>query len=607
MRLLLLLAASTLAGCSTTGSGRSAQEASPQAEAGGSVSFKVDVVSDNRQIARFLEDNLELQRYTDFPDLRASELARLLGEAEENARDLLAARGYFNPKLQLRADPPEDPGGKRHVVIEVDPGRLSDIGSVEISFAEPMNSDPSAEEQREAIRRDWLLEAGKHFSQVDWDAAKAAGLRALQKQRYPAARIETSQAIADEANSQVDLQITYDAGLPYRFGPLVLKEVERYDAEGIRNIARIPTGEEYDEDALLSSQRRLSSSGYFDSAFLVLDTASDPQNATVVAQLREAQYQKMVFGLGYSTDAGARVSIDYTHNEMWPLDWRAVNNLTVGTQGQSLATQWTDMPKASGWAWYTGVTLERADYGDHKTNSGSLTGGRTRSLAHADHRFYLQYDASSTHGIDAADGSSSLIGNYEWTGNYFNDRVSPTSGFGLGAEGGLGLTVTPHRNPFARVVLRAMKFWPFGRRNSAGQRDRIALRGETGGVFADRDTDVPVRLLFLTGGDTTIRGYAYQSIGSRQQDGSVFGARYLAMTSLEWQNPVTLFGDASSWEHVVFVDAGTAADRVHDARLFTGVGTGMRWRSPVGPMELDLAYGTRVDKWRVHIRVGFQF
>ncbi len=56
----------------------------------------------------------------------------------------------------------------------------------------------------------------------------------------------------------------------------------------------------------------------------------------------------------------------------------------------------------------------------------------------------------------------------------------------------------------------------------------------------------------------------------------------MAMGSVEWQHPVTFRGDAASFEHVIFVDAGAATDHLHDAVVFPGVGTGVRWSSPVG-------------------------
>jgi translocation and assembly module TamA len=119
--------------------------------------------------------------------------------------------------------------------------------------------------------------------------------------------------------------------------------------------------------------------------------------------------------------------------------------------------------------------------------------------------------------------------------------------------------------------------------------------------------NIPARLLFLTGGDTTVRGYSYQSIGTRLPDGSIYGARYMAMASVEWQHPIRLFGDSRSFEHTVFVDAGTATDKLSDAVIFPGVGTGLRWASPVGPLQADLGYGTKTRNWHVHLRVGFQF
>jgi translocation and assembly module TamA len=104
-----------------------------------------------------------------------------------------------------------------------------------------------------------------------------------------------------------------------------------------------------------------------------------------------------------------------------------------------------------------------------------------------------------------------------------------------------------------------------------------------------------------------VRGYSYQSIGTPLEDGSIYGARYMAMASVEWQHPFTFRGDARSFEHTLFVDSGTATDTPRHARLFTGVGAGLRWNSPVGPLQIDGAYGLQIKKWRLHLRMGFQF
>lgn len=602
-----------LQGCAS-----SPDKADPAAESPGRVevadapvAFKLDVVSSNRSVARHLERHLELQRFRDFDDLQANELRRLLAAAETNARDLLAAQGYFQPTLELRTEEGRGRSDeRRRLVMEVDPGPRTKVFSHEITFAGPMDSDPRGNRQRREIRRDWLLKDGEEFTQEGWDAAKAAGLRVLQRERYPTARIEESQAIVNASTASATLNVTYDAGEHYRFGELVLntEELRRYDPQGIRNIARIPTGEDYSEQALLDAQQRLVASGYFASAFLLLDTeAGDPDAAPVIAQLVEARFQKVVFGVGFSTDDGPRATVDHTHNNMWPLRWRAQNKIAVGTQSQSLDTRWTAMPAASGWAWYTGLSVAHSEYGDFKANSLSVLGGRMRQTDQTERRYFVQYDASKALGGDAPGASSSVMGNYTWTGRYFDSPLNPTRGRGLAVESGLGLTLTPDRDPFVRLAVRGLQYLPFGRRNAVGKRNRVALRAEAGAILADDDVNIPVRLLFLTGGDTTVRGYSYQSIGNRLDDGSIYGGRYMAMGSIEWQRPLTVFGDARSLEHAIFIDAGSATDSLRDARFYTGVGTGVRWNSPVGPLQLDMAYGLRSEKWRLHLRVGFNF
>lgn len=571
--------------------------------------FVVKVVSDDREIARHLEQHLELQRYARFPDLRAAEFRRLLTEADANARELLAALGYFNPTLALRVDDASE-GGKapRTIVVEVAPGPQTRVERSRIGFAEPMNSDPASATQRARIEQGWDLKAGAAFTEAGWDSAKTDGLRALQKKRYPRARIAESRATIDADAHAADLHVVYDPGPVYRFGSVHLSGVERYDANGIRNLIRLPIGAEYSEEELLDAQQRLSASGYFDSAFLALDPdEKDPEHATVIAQLREAKYQKVVFGVGVSTDAGLRLSLDHTHNKIPPLGWRAVSHVALDPKTQAVSTHWTAMPHASGWAWFLGAGLERAEVGDFKSNSLSLQTGRSKSVGHIDRRYYLQYDISKVEGSSAPGSSSSLMINYGWTGRYFDSKTLPTAGYGLGIELGAGLTLTPRREPFTRTRLRAMWFLPLGHRSDNGRRSRLALRGELGAVVTDGDIRVPSSLLFLNGGDTTVRGYAFQSIGTRSQAGKLYGGRYLTVGSVEWQRPIRLTENSKDWEHAIFVDVGSVSDDPDRMTLYTGVGTGLRWNSPVGPMQADVAYGVKTHQFRLHLRLGFSF
>ena len=112
---------------------------------------------------------------------------------------------------------------------------------------------------------------------------------------------------------------------------------------------------------------------------------------------------------------------------------------------------------------------------------------------------------------------------------------------------------------------------------------------------------IPSDFLFRTGGDKTVRGYAYQSLGVA--DGSaVVGGRYVAVAGAEYVRWLT-----DKWGAALFVDHGGAGDTWRDTKLVTGYGLGARWKSPVGPLNVDLAYGQEERKYRVHFSVGFSF
>ncbi|GAA6121763.1 BamA/TamA family outer membrane protein [Acidovorax sp. FG27] len=559
-----------------------------------------------------LERHMELQRFRKLPDLQAAELSRLLGAADANARDLLGTMGYFSPTLTIEMREVSDPGRPpRLVLVTVEPGPRTVVQKADVAFTGDEAEAPGFADRRASIQRDWSLQPGQPFTQSAWDSAKSQGLRQLQTRRYPTARIDSSRAEIDADKNDAQLAVTYAPGPPYRFGALRVSGSERYDPDGARRIARLPEGEEYSETALLDAQQRLASSGYYDAVFLSVDTdGTDPQAAPVVAQVREAPLKKVVFGVGLSTDSGPRLSLDHIHNRMPGLGWRAVSKLSVDRKNKLASTEWTALPEENGWRWFTGAQLQRETTGSYEVNSGRVRGGRTKNGDHIDRSYFLQYDMAKSQGEAAPPSSSSITANYAWTGRYFNNNTAPTSGWGVASEIGVGTTLTPERDPFVRALLRWQGYVPLGpvdlgegiRRDS-----RLALRAEGGAVLAREGANIPVTQLFLTGGDTTVRGYGYRKIGARTDNDTLYGGRYLAVGSAEWQRPIVLRGNRTDFESAVFIDAGAVADKAGDLEPRVGVGAGLRWRSPVGPLQADVAYGVKSQEVRLHLRLGFSF
>ncbi|RYF79575.1 MAG: outer membrane protein assembly factor [Comamonadaceae bacterium] len=577
--------------------------------------FTVEVRAEDDDVRELLEKHLEIQRYRQLDDLELPEVSRLMVAAEANARNLLATQGYFTPELTLELiDTPQNRRAPHQVRITVQPGQRTQVEAVQVDFAGPIGSDADARAQRDYIRGGWNLGPGSVFTQQSWDNAKTLGLRALTARRFPTGSVQFSRADVDADRSQARLSVTYQSGPAYRFGNLEVRGAERYDAEGARRIARLPTGEVYDQQQLLDAQQRLASSGYYDSVFLTLDTDKGlPTFAPVIAQVREAPYQKVVLGVGFTTDNGPRVSVDHIHNRMPVLGWRAVSKLSVDRDTQLLNTTWTSLPGETGWRWGALGELKREQAGTYDVNSGRLRYGLSKAGDHIDYATFLQYDYAENVGDGAPPSAAALSVNWHWTGRYFDDAAAPRKGWGLALELGAGYALSGQRLPFTRAYGRFLGVVPLGREEPGesardSRRSRLALRAELGGVVAKEEARIPSTLLFLTGGDTTVRGYSYRQIGTLDAVGATVAGRYLALGSVEWQRPVVWNGKRTDWESVAFVDAGTVADKASGLNKFkVGVGVGARWASPVGPVQADLAYGVDVKKFRLHLRLGFSF
>ena len=620
---LLLGAALLLSGCSLL-SPKDKEAEAMGIDTSGPPAFTLEVDAP-KQVRALLEQHLELKRFRHQPDLQRRELTRLLGATDANVRELIGTLGYFSPTVTVElTDTPEEEA-PRKVVVKVDPGPPTIIEKSEVRFTGVNASDELGTSQRLQIEETWPLQSGEQFSQSAWSSAKSGGLKELQKRRYPLARIDTSLADVDADTNKAQVSVSYDPGPAYTFGPLQIDGAERYDPVRTARIARLPEGREYDLQSMLDAQQRLVSSGYYDSVFLSL--ADSPQQAAteaerdeqrknqgaaitspVIAKVREAKLQKWVFGVGLSTDTGPRLSIDHTYNKVPGLNWRAVSKLQLDRKNPLISTQLVGLPGENLWRWFASGKLERAPAGDFYTNSAQMRFGRSKAEDRIERNLYLQYDYAKTQGAGAPPGASSLLANYGWTARYFDNNLLPTSGFGLALEAGAGTTLTPQRSPFGRLTGRWLSLIPLGERDEETRRhSRLQIKAGVGAVMAKKDVDLPTTIMFLTGGDNTVRGYGYQSIGARTDNGRVIAGRYLAMGSVEWQRPITIKGNTQDFEHAVFIDAGTVGDDIN--RLYTrvGFGTGIRWKSPVGPIQADLAWGAQEQQLRLHLRLGFTF
>jgi len=185
---------------------------------------------------------------------------------------------------------------------------------------------------------------------------------------------------------------------------------------------------------------------------------------------------------------------------------------------------------------------------------------------------------------------------WTWTRRNTDDPLFPRSGNLIHVEAGFAVKGALADQTFGRLYARAQQYFP------VGKSDLVLIRAEFGGVFTSGGSSgIPASLLFRAGGSNSVRGYSYEGIGNNV-DGSVLPTKYLITASSEYQHWFT-----HDWGGAVFFDIGTATDTWGEKVFYPGVGFGARWRSPVGPVNVDLAYGIRNKEFRPYLTLGIAF
>jgi translocation and assembly module TamA len=587
-----------------------------------------------QDISRFLLRHMDLQRFRLLDDLDAAELDRLLARTPENLRSLLGTLGHFAPDIEVGVVPGDGLGKAPlgTVRISVDPGPATRVASARVFFRGDVATNAASTGQRSAIEREVALPVGEPFTQADWEQTKTRVLRLLTAERYPNGRLLNSLADIDAESHQAHLYMELDSGPLRRLGAIEISGAQRYDAAQVEQLARlagVEPGADYSLDRLQAAQVRIAGSDRYESVLVTVEPAGDETELPVRVQLRERQRQKLQIGLGGSTDNGPRLSLEYRHQQVPGIGWRVDNRVQLERSDKLAQTVWTGAQDEQAWRWAASARWAEQSDGFNTTTSQRLRWGRSQEEGARDQGQYLQFDRartvnSSQRSLIRARSRSALSVNQAWTWRQFDNPVFPERGQGLALELGVGATLEGTPQPFARAQARWLTYWPLGgslpvlrpepgqarsptEAAEQGRLGRLALRLEGGAVLARRETALPDTQLFLAGGDASVRGYGLRDIGVDQGDGRVSPGRYLAVASVEWQRPIWRGGRPTPWEHVLFVDGGGVADRRQDLRAQWGVGSGVRYNSPVGPLQVDLAYGLATRSWRLHLSVGFAF
>lgn len=588
---LALLLALLLALCLTVPAAARAE-----GEAAAPVQFRVHIEAP-KDLADMLRDGLALARWEQDPQMTPELLQRLVDEARNHVRDAVATEGYFSANVSSDIDRRQTPWT---VVLRVDPGPRTRVTDVDIGFSGPGAQDDQAQGLRQRVRESWGLPPGQPFRQEAWDAAKRDAVRGLSAWRYAGARVEDSRALIDPGSNSARLSVNLGSGPPFLFGPVQVTGTRRYPSAIVENLSPINPGDTYDRDKLLLYQRRLLEAGYFVSAQADVDAQTqDTQAAPVRVVVIEGSSQNVEAGVGYSTDAGPRLGLRYTDQDVRERAWRFKSDLRLDTKVQDLQLN-LDAPPARGGRWNSGFARARqTDISNEQTQELSAGIAHNWFSKDSPSALLISGHVEEQRVLDSAvDHRHAVYFGYRRGFRRTDDLITPRQGY-LGTLELGGAPPGLASRPFLRATGGASLFIPHGRSND------LVLRAQVGVVLADSRQGIPSSFLFRTGGDQTVRGYAFESLGV-QQGSAIVGGRYLAVGSVEYTHWFS-----AVWGLAAFIDAGNAWDTGNTlSNAFKpawGYGMGARFRTPVGPIRADLAYGERTGKLRVHFSVGYTF
>lgn len=503
----------------------------------------------------------------------------------------MATEGYFAPELAF-SEQGED------LTLKVVPGPRTTIRSVSIDIDGDL--DPK---RRQALLDSWVLQKGMPFRQADWNRAKQLFLAQLLATDFRGAALQDSRADIDVAAQAADLKLSYTTGPAYRFGPLRIHGLQRFDADLIARYNRaIQPDAVYNEAAVTSLQGALQGSGYFASVQIdTLPEEAEPDEhghllLPVHLRVREKQPHQVLFGAGISSNTGARVEAVYNTTNLIGEAWKWNFGTRLEEKKQTLYSDIFLPPAYGRYQPSLGLAVEKTDISNLQTDRRAISLQRTQQRGAVDTKYSLNWQIEKTMPWGGEETESkALAADGQWTWHKLDSILNPRSGQVIQAKLAAASKAVLSDQDFIRSYARYQQYIP------VGQRDNLGLRVEIGYTFADSSSGIPQEYLFRAGGTNSVRGYAYNSLGVQSGD-AIVGGRYLMTASAEYTHWIK-----GPWGVAFFVDAGNAGDNLDALKPKYGVGSGMRWLSPAGPLAIDLAWGEDSNSPRLHFALAIPF
>jgi translocation and assembly module TamA len=513
---------------------------------------------------------------------------RYLTRVEESAREALIALGYYQVVMEMTVS---GDIGKQTVIITINPGVQTRINVLDIKLAGEGENDPHFKK----LLAHFPLKLNDILDHGQYEVAKSSLKSIAQKRGYFDARYDKALVEVSSEKNSATVFLWFDSGVRYQFGELIFRS--DFPAEKqVRSLQTFKVGDPFDSLLLSKFNADINETGYFKNITLLPEinnkqTLQIPLN--VIAAMRPEDSFNV--GLGYSTDEGIRGKF------RWERPW--INSYGHAIEGNLIAS----IPKQEASLTYK-IPLKNPLYdyltiqtGYKKVNQNDTDTNQYVASLNRHWRLSNSWLRTVSVKYDYEYGQQ---GQRDFTTRLIIPGISfrrTRSRGGMNPYWGdkqlLSMEISNEKWFSSDDLVKVYGQTKFLRTYNDQQ---ILLSTELGAIYADSIDDVPSSMRFFTGGDQSVRGYDYESIGPSDSAGYLVGGLYLALASLEYRIPV--YGH---WKMAFFVDAGTATDDFSED-ISTSTGIGAVWASPVGPIRIYVAkpFTNASNSIALHFMIG---
>lgn len=558
----------------------------------------VKLLGINGEMADNVRKSLSLMNLTEDErqELGEARLAYLVRKLPAELDRALQPYGYYDATIETQV---KRKNGAANITLRVSPGEPVTVETLRLAIT----GEASDDERIGAVVDAFHPHEKEVLNHTDYEHSKSAIQRALLARGYFDAVMKKHRVEVSVAEHSAVINLGWTSGVRYRFGETRF-EGSHVSESLLHKSVPYERGEPYEQDSLLKLHQRLTTLDYFG----YIDVRPDTENAEdgevpIAISLLPGKRNVYTAGLSYGTDSGAGVQLGMERRWVNERGHKLGTQLDWAQRRKSIGVQYRIPAFAVAQGWYIFGANRRDEESDvlktsitelMASRSGVWHGWNLALSAHlSDEKFELGTARNRREGT-ALRGSTRLVYPALAAQRVVSDHpMYPTRGFSLRSEFKLGPSAIGSDASFAQFLFDAKLIRSFGEHN------RLLLRGQLGRTFSNDFWRLPPSLRFYAGGDRSIRGYGYQEVGP-QIEGVATGGKNLVVGSAEYERMFS-----PNWGAAVFIDAGNAFNEINEGAA-VGAGVGVRWRSPVGMVRLDVAHGfdDPDSQFQLHISIG---